>query len=319
MAKPEGSAWVGIGAVTGKELADNLSSIRILILEALVIVAAGGAILVAGQRLREIGVAESPFAFLRLLSVAQDPLPSLVAFLGYFMPLIAISLGFDAVNSEYNRRTLSRVLAQPLYRDALLLGKFLAGALTVALVLVSLWLFLTGMGIYVLGIPPSGEELARSLIYLLVTLLYAGVWLALGLALSILFRQPATSAMAALGAWILFTVLWPMLIQLVATAFKPVKFDTPAERLEQFELLLTLNRLSPNGLYSEAMEAVLQPETRTLGPVSREAMQAAIPGAPLPVAESLVLVWPHLVALSATVLVLFATSYLLFQRREIRA
>ena len=36
---------------------------------------------------------------------------------------MAIGLGFDSVNSEFNRRTLSRVLSQPLYRDALLLGQ----------------------------------------------------------------------------------------------------------------------------------------------------------------------------------------------------
>ena len=319
MPKPEGSAWVGIGAVTRKELADNLSSIRIHILEALVLVAAAGAVFVAGERLREIGVAQSPFAFLRLLSVAQDPLPSLVAFLGYFVPIIAISLGFDAVNNEYHRRTLSRVLAQPVYRDALLLGKFFAAALTLGLVLLSLWLFVTGMGIYVMGIPPSGEELARSLLYLLATLLYAGVWLALGLMLSILFRQPATAAMAALGAWILFTVLWPMLIQLAASTLRPVRFGTPQEQLEQYELLLVLNRLSPNGIYSEAMQAILQPETRTLGAVSYEAMRSAIPGAALPVSESLLLAWPHLVGLTAGVLLLLTGSYLLFQRREIRA
>ena len=40
---------------------------------------------------------------------------------------MAIGLGFDAVNGEHNRRTLSRILSQPIYRDALLFGKFLAG------------------------------------------------------------------------------------------------------------------------------------------------------------------------------------------------
>ena len=31
-------------------------------------------------------------------------------------PLIAIALAFDSINGEFNRRTLSRVLAQPIYR-----------------------------------------------------------------------------------------------------------------------------------------------------------------------------------------------------------
>ena len=61
--------------------------------------------------------------------MAQDPLPSFIALLGFLIPLVAIALAFDAINGEFNRRTLSRILAQPIYRDALLLGKFLAGLL----------------------------------------------------------------------------------------------------------------------------------------------------------------------------------------------
>jgi hypothetical protein len=53
-----------------------------------------------------------------------------VGFLGFLVPLIAIALAFDAVNGESNRRTMARLLAQPIYRDALLLGKFLAGLFT---------------------------------------------------------------------------------------------------------------------------------------------------------------------------------------------
>ena len=72
--------------------------------------------------------------------MAQDPLPSFIALLGFLIPLVAIAIGFDAINGEFNRRTLSRVLAQPIYRDALLLGKFLAGLLALSIGLLSLWL-----------------------------------------------------------------------------------------------------------------------------------------------------------------------------------
>ena len=81
------------------------------------------------------------------------------------MPLIAIALAFDAVNGEFNQRTLSRILAQPIYRDALLLGKFLAGLFTLTLVLMAIWLMIMGLGILGLGVPPTGEEVARSLLF----------------------------------------------------------------------------------------------------------------------------------------------------------
>ena len=124
---------------------------------------------------------------------------------------MAIGLGFDAINGEHNRRTLSRILSQPIYRDALLAGKFLAGLATLGISLLCLWLLVVGLGIMLLGVPPGGEEIARSLVFLLITLAYAGTWLALAMLLSIVFRSAATAALVALGLWLFLTLLWPML------------------------------------------------------------------------------------------------------------
>ena len=122
----EGSPWQGFGAVFLKELADHLASARMRVLEWLVVLTAMAALYSAIDRLRET-TAEDPFLLLRLFTVNRPPLPSFVAILGFLIPLMAIGLGFDSINSEHNRRTLSRVLAQPIYRDALLAGKFVAG------------------------------------------------------------------------------------------------------------------------------------------------------------------------------------------------
>jgi ABC-2 type transport system permease protein len=45
----------------------------------------------------------------------------------------------------------------------------------------------------------------------------------------------------------------------------------------------------------------------------------AVLGSPLPVGQSLLLVWPQLTGLIAVTILLFALGYVLFQRREIRA
>ncbi|RME48326.1 MAG: ABC transporter permease, partial [Caldilineae bacterium] len=42
-------------------------------------------------------------------------------------------------------------------------------------------------------------------------------------------------------------------------------------------------------------------------------------GAPLPLRQSVLLIWPHLTGLVAATILLFALGYVLFQRREIRA
>ena len=189
----EGSPWTGLWAVFFKEMADHLTGLRMRILEVLILLSALGALYTGSQALRQT-VGEDPFLYLKLLTTAQDPLPSFVGFLSFFIPLAAIALAFDAVNGEYARGTLSRVLSQPIYRDALLFGKFLAGLGTLALLLFALFLMVVGLGLLRLGVPPGSEEVGRAFFFLLATLGYAGVWLALGLLFSVLFRQPATAA-----------------------------------------------------------------------------------------------------------------------------
>jgi ABC-2 type transport system permease protein len=194
----EGSPWTGLWAVVAKEMADHLTSMRMLILDLLIVLTAAGTVYAAAQNLRN-AAEEETFLFLRLFTIGREPLPAFVGFLGFLVPLIAIALAFDAVNGEFNGRTMSRLLAQPIYRDALLLGKFLAGLGTLALVLTAIWLLIMGLGIVSLGVPPSGEEVARALWFLLITICFGGIWLALALLFSIIFRQPATAALAAIA------------------------------------------------------------------------------------------------------------------------
>jgi ABC-2 type transport system permease protein len=317
----EGSPFQGIGAVWVKEMSDHLSSARMLTLELLVVLTALAALYGAVDSLRQT-TAEDPFLLLRLFTVDRSPLPSFVAILGFLIPLMAIGLGFDAVNGEHSRRTLSRILAQPIYRDALLAGKFLAGFATLGISLAALWLLVIGFGLIFLGVPPGGEEIARSLVFLVVALFYAGVWLALAMLLSIVFRSAATAALVALGIWLFLTVLWPMLAPALAQLIAPpdpryaaLGLQTPATA----ELQQWLQRLSPSHLFGEAMLAVLSPTTRALGPVFIDQLRGAVLGAPLPLSESLTIAWPQMVGLAAGTIVLFVAGYVAFQRQEVRA
>ncbi len=314
----EGSPWVGLWAVVAKEMADHLTSVRMYILELLIILTAAGTVYGAMQNIRE-SVGQDPFVLLKLFTIGRDPLPAFVGFLGFLVPLVAIALAFDSINGEFNRRTMSRVLAQPIYRDALLLGKFLGGLFTLALVLTAIWLLIIGLGLVGLGVPPSGEEVARSLLFLLATVAYGGIWLALGMVFSVVFRQPASAALAAIAVWLFFTVFWGILASLLAQAFAPVQYGLPDEIVAQAELALALSRVSPNTLYSEAMLALLQPTLRSVGLVLPIQLQGALLGAPLPVDQSLAIIWPQLTGLIAATIVFFALAYMLFQRQEIRA
>ena len=219
-----GSPFTGLGPVFMKELSDHLSSIRMMVLTLFVIVFGALPVGFALQDLRTvIGVRPLPVpAHLHRRRRSASRCPSSLA-LNFIIPLMAIGLGFDSVNSEFNRRTLSRVLSQPIYRDALLLGKFLGGLATLAVALVALWLIVLGAGLLLLGLPPRGVEVARGVGFLIVAIAYGGVWLAVAMLFSVIFRSTATSALCALGLWLFFFILWPMIASAITIGFAPAQ------------------------------------------------------------------------------------------------
>jgi ABC-2 type transport system permease protein len=319
----EGSPWRGLGVVFLKELSDHLTSARMRVLEWLVVLTAMAALYGAIQQLRD-STAEDPYLFLRLFTTTREqyPLPSFVSFLAFLVPLMAIGLGFDSINGEHNRRTLSRILAQPIYRDALLFGKFLAGLATLGISLLALWLLVIGLGLLLLGVPPGGEEIARAFLFLLVTIAYAGVWLALAMLFSIIFRSAATAALVTLGLWLFLTVIWAALAPAIAAVVVPpdprytaLGLPTP----ETTELQTALARLSPSTLFAEVVLALLDPTTRALGPIYLSQLQGAVVGAPLPLVESVMMALPQIVGLIAGTIMLFVIGYVVFQRQEVRA
>lgn len=313
----EGSPFRGLAVVALKEAADHMTSMRVHLVMLLILLTALGSVYAAIGQIKET-VGEDAFLFLRLFTTAREPLPSFVAFLGFLLPLIAIALGFDSINGEYNRRTLPRILSQPIYRDALLTGKFVGGLIIIGMCLLVLWLLMTGLGVLLLGLPPSGEEVLRGLAYLFAAFAYAGVWLAVAMLFSTLFRTPATSALAALTVWLLMTVFWSMLAPLLAGALAPIDPLDPMTAVHQIELQQAIARISPNVLYGEMTLGLLHPATRTFGLLFPSQVSQALMGAPLPVSESLMLIWPQLSSMIAAFLVLFTIAYVSFQRQEIR-
>ena len=309
----EGSALHGLGVVVLKELTDHLTSARMRVLEWLVVLTALAAVYAAITQIRDV-TAQDPFLFLRLLTTAREPLPSFVSFLGFLVPLMAIGLGFDAINSEHNRRTLSRILSQPIYRDALLFGKFLAGLATLAISLIVLWLLVIGLGLLMLGVPPGGEEMARAFLFLGVTIVYAAVWLALAMLFSVVFRSAATAALVTLGVWLFLSVIWPALAPAIAQAVVPSGDEAGLLTTAQM-----LARLSPSTLFGETVLALLHPTTRTLGPVYLSQLEGAVMGTPLPFWQSVLVAWPQMVGLMAAGILLFVGGYVAFQRQEVRA
>jgi ABC-2 type transport system permease protein len=314
----EGSALHGFGVVTLKEIADHFSSILVVVL---VVLVTATAIVVVSLGLAPIKetTAEDPFLFL-LLFTRSSPLTLPLLLSAFLVPLLAIGLGFDAVSGEHNRRTLSRILSQPIYRDALLFGKFAAGLFTLTVTFIVLWLLVIGLGLWGLGIPPNAEEMARALILLLITIVYGAFWFALALLFSIVFRSAAAAVLVSLGVWLFVTFLWPSFAPYIANAV-----SGSGDILGLLETQQAFARLSPVVLYNEIVAIVLDPSVRS----TQQSMLAglglaliergSIPGAPIPLLQSVLIVWPQIVGLVAGSILLFVIAYIVFQRQEVRA
>jgi ABC-2 type transport system permease protein len=313
----------GLLAVFRKEMADNFASKRFLIMFALILLAGMSATYTAAQAIREAVSSSSsgsaPFVFLLLFTVSAGMLPSFISFISFLGPLVGLSMGFDAINGEYARGTLSRVLSHPIFRDSVINGKFLARLGTIAVMLVCISMVLAGLGLRLIGVPPTADEIFRLLVYLGISVVYVAFWMSLAILFSILFRQATTSALAGIAVWIFFTFFMTMIAGVAAQGLSPVNQQDPQTVLNQVNIAQAISRISPVTLYQETTGIILDPSSRTLSPLVMASEQVGmIPGI-LPLAQSLLLVWPHIVALIAETVICFAISYVKFMRQEIRA
>jgi ABC-2 type transport system permease protein len=286
-----------------KELADYFTSIRCFILFLLVLLASAAGLYAAYQGIRGVDTSTG-FVFVRLFTTSGESIPSLVSFIGIFVPVIGIALGFDAINREYSSGTMSRILSQPVYRDSVINGKFLAGMITLAIMMATTLLLVSGFGLRMIGVAPSAEEIIRLFIYFVSIVIFGAFWMGLAILFSVIIRNLAVSLLASLAVWLFFGFFYTLLI--VPAVAKSV------------DLYLLLVRLSPNTLFDEATMAMLLPQSRGLGLFASSEISYMILN-PLPLGQSLLLVWPQLVTMIGLAAVCFAVSYVVFMRQEIRA
>jgi ABC-2 type transport system permease protein len=311
-----------------KELADHFSSTRFILLFTLIFMVSLVMAYMVGAGLREElqGMTKPTLVFL-LLFTSTGKLFSLIQFIAFFGPLIGIVLGFDAINKERSSRTLSKVISQPIYRDAVINGKFLAGVIIITVMLVAIILLISGLGLTLIGVVPGPEEIGRLVIYLIISIFYISFWLGVSILFSILFRNIATSALAAVACWIFFSFFVAIGAGIAADMIAPVDQNSVAtnpERVIQHEQARNiLSLFSPMTLYSEGTTTILDPMRKTtqtillMGPMERLSLSRF--QNPLPLLQSVYLVFPHIISLIAITMLFFAASYIAFMRQEIRS
>lgn len=175
----------------------------------------------AGTGLAELESAiesDSNFVFLNLYTTTGNSIPSFMSFIALLGPFVGLALGFDAINSERSAGTLNRLVAQPTYRDSIIIGKFLAGLAVIAMMVFSMGIFIGAIGILTTGLVPEGEEILRIFVFLVFTVIYIAFWLSLSILFSVLCRHSATSALSVIALWIFFTIFMSLLADIIAGA-----------------------------------------------------------------------------------------------------
>ncbi len=309
--------WV----IVNKEVADHIRSWRLVILVAIITIACAGSLITGLMHFKDAVSANAPegsFFFLKLFSASGSGLPSFVVFISFLGPLLGIGLGFDAINSEQNRGTMARVLSQPLYRDQWLNAKFAGGLIVISALFTGLTLIFMSIGIVKIGIPPTPEEFLRILIFTFVTICYVGFWMNLSILFSVKFKQAATSALCTIAVWLFITVFYGIIVNFIANATAPGQFATPDQMVRYQQFITNLMRVVPSQLYSDATTTLLMPSIRSLGPLTTEQVVGTVPS-PLPLGQSLLLVWAQMTGLVLATVSCFALAYYSFMRREVRS
>ena len=312
----------GLSEIFWKELADNFNSKRFIILFLLVYLAGVATIYIAAQNIRTTVGDSTNFIFLNLFIVSGSNIPfSFPLFMSIFIPIIGIALGFDAVNSERTSGNLSRLLAQPIYRDDVINGKFLAGLFMIAILVISVVTLVAGLGLRMIGVPPEAEEILRLFMFILVSVLYGAFWMSLAILFSVLFKKTSTSALASIAIWLFLFLFMGLIANLIAGAVSPVNQDSTVDQVASYDYLYRMiSRISPGTLYVESIQAMLLPILGTSSPTMMMiGIYSGLRPAPLPLGQSLLIVWPQLVGLIALTAVCFAIAYIRFMREEIRA
>lgn len=318
---------VALMTVFRKELEDHFNNWRFISVFMIVFIPSIYFIWKAATSMNSILSPVSHFFFLPVFAapIMSNPISllpnSFLQLIAVLLPLVGIALGLDAINSERNNRTLSRLISQPIFRDSIINAKFLAGIAAISILMTSIILIATGISIWIIGIFPTVEEIWRLFIFLLISIVYGAFWLGLSILFSTLFKRVVTSAILSLAVWLLFAIFFPLIIQLIGNAM--VNSTTPSAQLySNAQTVVNISRISPIQLFNESMATVLLPQSMTLSQMlilSQGDAANYLMNTPLSLFQSLLVVWPQIMITILLTIICFAISYVRFMREEVRS
>ena len=146
---------------------------------------------------------------------------------------LAILFAYNTISGEREDGTLKLVLSNPVPRDALVLGKYLGGMLSLLpIVLISF-----SVGLVIAYASPATDfdvsDLGRFVMVLVVSLLYVSICYLLGLLLSVRTKTAATTLILAMFIWGILTIVHSNVATFAVAKFAPYKPQPEEEMLQQ--------------------------------------------------------------------------------------
>ncbi len=129
----------------------------------------------------------------------------------YLVPLIALLLSFDAIAGEIDRGTLQLVLASPVSRGAVLVGKFL-GHVAVLGIAVSFGYGIAGLVAFFAGGGGDASALVGVGRLIASSIVLGATFIAIGYIASASVRQTGTAAALAIAIWLFAVVLYDLVL-----------------------------------------------------------------------------------------------------------
>ncbi|MDI3475670.1 MAG: type transport system permease protein [Thermococcaceae archaeon] len=236
-------------AISEKEFKDYLTSRRFLILFGFLLAVVVLSLIQVNLQMQSWNVdsSEAPKVY--------DVLQGLNFYLTAAGAIFAISLGFDAVTKEREGKTLNVLMGHPVFRDQIILGKMLGGAITIAVAVLITGLIMIGT---LLGIGITIESYPRLLTYFLTLYLYLMVFFTMGVAFSAHAKSSGNALMYALVVYLALTVLLMPVSGILAHYVVGPQPEKPPELKEMEERMRAIYESSNGNLTDEQIQELME-------------------------------------------------------------
>jgi len=325
VAKKKKKGMANINIIARKEITDafrnRLFLVSLAMLLALALIAVSMGAITVHQRVAEY---EQSVQVLKDLGRTDiPPMPSLnpiavsktfINYLAMVGALLAMILGFTAIQKERQAGTLRLILSRPVYRDQLLTGKVLGNAELLALLMLAVGV-VTIIALYTVGgVGLTSNEMMKLMLTMVMSWLYMLIFFLLAMFFALVFKKGNQALVMTIIVWLVFAFIFPQIgdtmdldNQLPGGFFASLGLDKAGEQaaLAKFKWYETVRdgveELSPTKHYERISFALLGIKAQFIPNTWLEVLQLKI---------------VNLTGLLVPIILLLSGSYIVFLRQE---